>query len=263
MMRIHQQVRFAAAAVALGAAFAAGGLLSSGGLGAAHAQGTASPSTSAAGQTVTVTGRAAMAAPVDAVALQISMNDTQTAIAPISAQLQSVHSNIVAALAKAGVPATSVQTSNFNIWSQQGGSYNASEQMTVMLKSLSQALNVMNFVNRDSGKLVANGAVTLNFNTQFSASVSSVIRGKLFDMALQDAKSQAATLASDVGEQLGAVVSMSTATSQGNGSAYQNGPYIPTSTSTIGGVQNQQSPYGGAVSNVSAQVTVTYALVQQ
>lgn len=259
-MRIHQKVRFAAATVALGAAFVAGGLLGSGGH-MARAQGTTgSAPTSANGQTVTVTGIATMAAPVNAVALQIAMNDTQMAMAPITAQLQSVHANIVAALEKAGVPATAVQTSNFNIWSQQGGNYNASEQITVLLKSLPQALNIMNVVNKGSGKLVANGAVTLNFNTQFSTGASSVTRAKLFGMALQDAHAQATTLATDVGAQLGAVVSLSTGTAQGNSGVYQNGPYTPGNFSTVGGVQEQQNPYGGAVSDVVAQVTVTYAL---
>ncbi len=262
-MRIHQKVRFAAATVALGAAFAVGGLISSGGLGAAHAQGASGSSpTPATGQTLTVTGLATTTAPVDGVALQVSMNDSQMAVATISAQLQSVHGNIVAALERAGVPAAAVQTSNFNIWSQQGGNYNASEQITVLLKSLPQALNIMNLVNRDSGRLVANGPVTLNFNTQFSASISSATRTRLFAAALQDAKTQATTLASDVGEQLGAVVSMSTGSSQGGSAVYQNSPYLPINASAIGGLQEQQSPFGGAVSDVSAQVTVSYALVQ-
>lgn len=265
MKKVHAGAAGVAAAIAMVAGAAVGPVFSgvvdaqgAGNAGSSVAQGPGPNvgGSGSAGDTVTVTGYAMLPAQMSSTSLQANITITDASVAGILKDESSLQAQITSLLRKAGIPQGDIQTQASNLNFSSTNNINGNFNVTVQVSG-AQTVRAMDVFSSVSGKSYIQN---LWVNTQQYPVGVSTLREKLFQMALSDAKVQATVLATDAGERVGPVVSMTT---QGPGGATPNGMgYAPPFQNAYGYGGVQAANYqNGLVGGLSAQVTVTYQLL--
>ncbi len=200
--------------------------------------------------TITVTGDASMAVTNVINQLQINYNITDSTVSAVMKDEQSLVTRLKNKLRQLGV-----SPSNYQLYFN---SVNVGNQMP----SANLSLNVETKSNTEVEKLMENLNIMPNYVNNLYSNLQSVpvnptvIRAKLFDSALADAKTQATMLAMQVGDKLGPVVTINVNPQENYQPGYGSMPNQPS----IGGINLINNGNSGS-SELTTQISVTYELM--
>ncbi|KYP81626.1 SIMPL domain-containing protein [Ferroacidibacillus organovorans] len=227
----------------------------------AHAMGmgnTPSSTTTTATQTpntITVTGIAGVYSTDNVATVNMSMNINDQTVLAVTRDEAHIAGQLTQEFRHLGIPQGDISTlfqgiNNNGNMSNESGNLN----VNVTVASASLLPKVMNCLSTLTEGYVSN----VYSNVQYAPMNLPTIRTQLFAKALADAKSQAQTLASDVGATVGSVVSVTSPAPVNTN--VMNGPALPNQS--LGGISTTYGYGGNSQNYVSSQVTVTYQLIQ-
>jgi uncharacterized protein len=209
-------------------------------------------SASAAPGRITVTGTGTVTGVPNQLILSMTVNVTGYTVTSALEQSNATVRQVTKALRDSGVPESDIQTSNLQIspnYNNSGAvvSYGVSESLTVTLNSVKRAGGQISAATRAGGNAVSIADVSLNLNSS-----SSLMRAAR-TAAFKDARTQAQQYAGALGEQLGAVISI-TPVSQNN--------YVPVNAASgsLAAPKATTVPISPGTQQLTVQITVVFAV---
>jgi uncharacterized protein YggE len=202
----------------------------------------ATPST---GSTITVTGNGTVDATPDRASFDFGVTTNGATAAEALNRNSSEARTIIAALKKAGVASSAIQTTQVSLWPQT-----SSNGRQVIGYQASNSVQITAAL-RESGQLV-DAAVRAGANNVDGPNLDTAAKAALYDDALKqalgNAKGKAQAIASEAGLTLGAVVNV-----REGGNAVPE-PLFAAARSAAGSV-----PIEAGTQKIQASVTVTYS----
>lgn len=202
-----------------------------------------------AGARITVTGTGTVSGTPDQLVLSMGVQTSGGSVAAALLRANRAVRAVTAALGRAGVPASGVQTSGLSIQPDYpGGSplpdgYGVSESIQVTLRHLNAAGSQISRAVRAGGNATVVDGVSLNLTD--TGSLLSAARAR----AVADARAKAVQIARALGQPLGPVVSVSEPTAA---------PPLPEYPMAAGAARSV--PVSPGTQQLSVTVTVVFAL---
>ncbi|HET7094036.1 MAG TPA: SIMPL domain-containing protein [Thermomicrobiales bacterium] len=248
----------------IGAGMAIAGLLAAGalGIGGVAAQeiatpGATAPANQAFGQpTVTVTGHGSVTVPPDTAGITIGVDIIRSTLAEAQSEANAQATAVIDAVKAQGIDEKDIQTSNFSVsimrdYSEGGDptkitGFEVMNQVNVTIRDISKIGDVLDAVVTAG----ANSIYNIFFFVDDPAPHESAAR----KLAVQDAHDKADELATAAGMTLGPVLSITEGTMQA--------PPQPVFAAKGGGMgaAAQAAPIQAGTSEITADVTITYAM---
>lgn len=215
---------------------------------------TATPTADAAGATITVTGTGSVVMAPDAASVTIGVNIYASSLRRARADAADTMDAVIAAVKAQGIADKDVQTSDYSVGINQAydnngvpgeiTGYTVSTHVTVIVRDLSKLGSLLD-------KTVAAGANSI-WGVNFFIADQTVAAKQARELAVQDAKEQAAQIAAAAGGTVGDILAITTST---GASGY---PYYGGGQGGAGGIG---TPIVFGSATVTASVTITFAFV--
>lgn len=231
-----------------------GGVLAYGASGArtiAHADGSSAPQVT----TITVTGNSTENVAPDSVVVNAGVTETAKTAEAVQTDLNTVIHNDLGTLAGLSIPASDVQTSNYDLqpnYSQPGKSgqqtltgFTATENLTIQLTDLTQTGKLID-------TLVKLGTNQIN-GVNYQVSNSSQAEAQADVDALKDARNQANSIAQSLGVVITGVQSVNT-------SSGGSGPIYPMTHFDAESSSSTSTALSPGTEQITASATVVYTV---
>jgi uncharacterized protein len=199
---------------------------------------------------ITVTGNGTVTGVPNQLILSLSVQVNGYSVSSALSQANRAVRTVTAALTDRGVAASDIQTSDLNISPNYQGnnplpsSYGVSESLTATLDNLATAGAQINAAVRAGGNAVSIDDVSLNLTN--TGALMAAARSR----AVADARAQARQFASALGEQLGAVISVSPVQQQ----------TVPMDFAANAAPKASSVPISPGTQQLTVSITVVYAV---
>jgi uncharacterized protein YggE len=216
-----------------------------------------SPSDEQAANTISVSGIGQVNSAPDLAYIQLGVEVTGPNVGPAVAQSNQTMQAVMEAIAGMGVAQEDIQTSGFNVWSEQlydqetgqptgRFNYHVQNMLNVTVRDVTKVGDVIQ-AGLDAG---ANQVINLSFSIEDTTELEKQARQK----AVEDARVRAADLAEKLGVTLGEPIAVS------EGSGFEVLPARYAAAEGLGG--GGGPPISGGQMTVSVQVNMTFNIVR-